>query len=210
MKRSACYQRAMETDKNIDVAPSAGSPFARRWLMEMIAALALTACIGGIYLWSIYRQHTIEHQCETRVTALRSESDAVEAQLVIDRAESVFRAYSAGIHAAVLASRKESLEVSVEELVRLPGVVFIHLLQPDGGVVASSDRKLEVMGKVGERGVWALEAQGFIRRKGDIAGTVEMAMPVEDAAGVKTVVWMSYETDLLKTRARKAALPAGP
>lgn len=190
MKLIACYQRTVETDKKIDVIPSARPPLSRRWLIELIALF--------------------DRQCETRLGALRSEADAVEDELASGRAEAVFRAYSAGIHAAVLASRKESLELSVEELVRLPGVAFIHLLQPDGSVIASSDRKLVVMGKVGERGVWALGAQGFVSRKGDMAGTLEMAMPLEDAAGVKTVLWMSYETDLIKARARKARLPASP
>jgi hypothetical protein len=210
MELIACYQRAMEADKKVDVAPSARAHLARRWLIELIGVLVLTGCIGGVYLWSMYRQGAIERQCETILGTLRAEADAVEDDLVSGRAEGVFRAYSAGIHAAVLASRKESLELSVEELVRLPGVAFIHLFHPDGSVIASSDRKLVVMGKVGERGVWALGAQGFVSRKGDMAGTLEMAMPLEDAAGVKTVLWMSYETGLIKARTHKARLPASP
>ena len=132
MELIACYQRAMETDKKVDVAPSARAHLARRWLIELIGVLVLTGCIGGVYLWSMYRQLAIERQCETRLGTLRAEADALEDELVSGRAEGVFRAYSAGIHAAVLASRKESLELSVEELVRLPGVAFIHLFHPDG------------------------------------------------------------------------------
>lgn len=52
------------------------------------------------------------------------------------------------------------------------------------------------MGNVGEGGVWALGVRGFVSRKLDVAGTLGMAMSFEAATGVKTVHWMSYETDL--------------
>lgn len=154
-------------------------------------------------LWWRHRQAVLAAQCESRRVAARDESARVLDELATGRAEAVFRAYSAGIHAAVLANRKGSLDLSLEELIRLPGVVFVNILQPDGSVIASSDRKLIVLGKAGERGAWALGVQGFSMRAGDIAGTTEMAMPIQDAAGVKAVLWLAYDTERIKAQAQE-------
>ena len=75
-------------------------------------------------------------------------------------------------------------------------------------MIASSDRKLVVMRRCRRARVRALGAQGFA-----VAGTwqaLEMAMPLEDAAGGQDRPLMSYETDLIKTRAHKARLLASP
>lgn len=189
--------------KTLVHADSRHKPPGRRWLIELVVVLALAGGIGGLYGWSVHRQAVLRRACDARQADTQKETAASLDVLTRGRAEAVFRAYTAGIHAAVLAGRKESLELSIEELVRLPGVVSVHLLQPDGSVITSSDRKLVVMGQVGERGDWALGTQDFAKRAGDMKGTTELAMQIQDAAGVKAVLWMVYDTERIKAQAEK-------
>lgn len=195
-----------EAKADLKIRPP-GRRILRRWLIELIAVLALAGVIGGLYGWFAHRQAVLERACETQRADTQKETATSLDVLTWGRAEAVFRAYTAGIHAAVLAGRKESLEQSVEELVRLPGVAAVHLLQPDGSVITSSDRKLLITGQVGARGAWALETQDFAQRAGDMNGTTELAMQIQDAAGVKAVLWMVYDTERIKAQMEKASLP---
>lgn len=181
----------------------------RRALIDVGIALALGGACVGVYYHG-------EHACavalaaqqaraDVRLSALRAEGGAWGESIARGRAEAVFRAYAAGIHAAVLADRKESLDQSVAELVRLPGVVFVHLLRADGAVVVSSDRKLVLTGKASERGAWALGATEFKTRPGDLSGTTELALPIDDAAGVRAILWMAYDTTPVLERGRPTA-----
>ena len=179
----------------------------RRWLIELLVVLALVAGLGGLYGWSVHRQAALGRACEARRIDAQKETSGWLDALTRERAEAVFRAYTAGIHAAVLAGRKESLEQSIEELVRLPGVAAVHLLAPDGSVITSSDRKLVLLGHVGERGAWALATQDFAQRAGDMKGTTELATQIQDAAGIKAVLWMVYDTARIKTPFEKQSLP---
>lgn len=198
----------MTTEANADlkITPP-GRRVARRWLIELVVVLALAGGIGGLYGWSVHRQTVLERACERQRADTQKETAASLDVFTWGRAEAVFRAYTAGIHAAVLAGRKESLEQSVEELVRLPGVAAVHLLEPDGSVITSSDRKMLITGQVGARGTWALGTQEFAQRAGDMKGTTELAMQIQDAAGVKAVLWMVYDTERIKAQLEKASLP---
>ena len=114
-------------------------------------------------------------------------------RLVMREAEAVLRAFSAGLHPAILANRTEAVDAAVVDLIQLPEVVFAHVATPQGVVIASSDRKLVGPENVGERGRWALKATDLQTRPGDADGTVELAMPLAASSGWHVVVWVGYD-----------------
>lgn len=114
-------------------------------------------------------------------------------RLVMREAEAVLKAFSAGIHPAIMASRTESIDAALVDLIQIPEVVFAHVATPQGVVIASSDRKLVGTGNLGERGSWALTATDLQTRPGDADGVLELAMPMAASSGWHVVVWLGYD-----------------
>ena len=111
-----------------------------------------------------------------------------------EQAEAVFRAFAAGIQGSALAQQKGMLDVAKGSLLRLPHVAFVHVLGPDGKVLASSNGKYEVAGRADARADWALGVTDLETRPGDLPGTTEVAAPFQGAAGRAAVLWLGYKT----------------
>ena len=167
-----------------------------RPLLE-IAGVAL-AIAAVVFTWWLG-----EHQQRTQLAEVQAlhfaELEAVQKRaietrdrLVMREAEAVLKAFSAGVHPAIMANRNESVDAAVVDLIQIPEVVFAHVATPQGVVIASSDRKLVGTGSLGERGSWALAVTDLQTRPGDADGTVELAMPLSASSGWHVVVWLSY------------------
>ena len=110
----------METDSS-GRCPSAN--LARRWLIELISVGADVAS-GSLPLVHVPSANEVRE-----IPSPSKEADALEDELVrVGRRR--LPGIQRGIHAAVLVSRKESSLSWFRELVRLPGVAFIHLFHP--------------------------------------------------------------------------------
>jgi hypothetical protein len=82
-------------------------------------------------------------------------------------------------------------------------VAFVHVLAPDGKVLASSNEKYAVAGSADVRASWALQAADLQTRPGDLPGTLEIAAPFQGASGRVAVLWLGYKTrELLATNPR--------
>lgn len=207
----ACYSLFMANDESKDYGAASPRPRLARRIRILTGALAGGLAValllaGGLWLWARQRLDEQARECTTRLAQAVEGSSAWASALAAGEAEAVFRAYQAGIHAAVLAGRRESLDVSIDEMVRLPGVVFVHIMGPDGAVLASSDRRYTVTGRASERAAWALGAIEASVRQGALPGTIELAIPIQDAAGARAVLWGAYNTQKIIERSRPKAL----
>lgn len=186
---------------------------AGRWLWEALVVVALVAALFGVWTWSgSARERALEQQAqehEAELSQLERGCETWADRLGESQARQVFQAFAAGVHAPVLAGRRESVDLAVGQLLELPGVVFVHLLEPNGAVMASSDRKLVVTGQAGERASWALAAGELTRREGERRGTVELAAPIRAGAGTAAILWLGYDARQLVDRAREQTLDPG-
>jgi len=148
-----------------------------------------------------------QERFETELAAEQQRFDEMSRQLALSEAEAVARAFAAGIYPIVLAGRQESLDYSVGEVIKLPAVVFAHVLDPAGGVLATSDRKLAVSGEAGPKGDWALATEDF-RARASTPEITEMALVVRGVSEKQSVLWIGYETGALLRRAGASAPPS--
>lgn len=184
----------------------------RRTVWEIIILLLLAAAMFGVWRWGETRtqraaeEQARRHQIES--ARLLEGCDAWAARLGSQHGEAVFRAFAAGIHPAVLADRQEVLLTAKTQLLRLEEVVFVHLLDPDGAVIVSSDEKYAAQGRADERAEWALASRELSARAGDLPGTTELAAPIVGSTGPQAVLWMGLKLAELQAHARPDWLPA--
>lgn len=186
----------------------------KRSLIEIVFVVLAVAALFGLWKWAdVNAQRAVgetvqRHEIETT----RLQQGAVEwaNALAASQAEAVFEAFAAGIQPAVLADSQDSLAVSKQQLLHLPNLAFVHLLEPDGIVIFSSDERLTVAGIVGERARWALDAAELIQRPGELEGTLELAAPIEGVSETEAVLWMGYDVSGVAADARPASLTSVP
>lgn len=178
----------------------------RRIVIEVVTVLLLLGALTGVWLRALHERREAvaaqTTQCNEALKGIRAETESWTEALAQGQAEAAFRAAEAGIYADVLSGRTEALQVAVSQLLRLPGVVFVHLLRPDGATLVSSNQKFTEAGRAGERATWALGIKDFSTRKGDLPGTTELASPIRDTSGVRAVLWMAYDTSRAQERAK--------
>lgn len=182
----------------------------KRLGIEAIVIVLLALAILGVWWW---RGHVAENEVATlrttqeeEVRALRNESSQWAGRLATGEAEAVFRAFAAGIAQQVLPGGDTNLDQAVGGLLELPGVAFVHVLGPDGTVLATSDRKLSVTGRAGDDARWALESTDLVTRASRQPGVTELAAPIVGSAGAAGYLWMGYETQRLLEDARPSSL----
>ncbi|MEM9555563.1 MAG: hypothetical protein AAGC60_15000 [Acidobacteriota bacterium] len=168
----------------------------RRTLWEVLI-LALLAAAG----WLAWNWQTARHQ-EAQVEAEESlqaeflaKRQALEERLSTalgEEAEAVARTFAAAIVPEVTTQNWGAVDRAAVELLFLPKLAFVHLLDPDGKVLVSSDRKLLATGYAGEAGSWALTAAETVRRS-EPDGLVEVASPIEVDGEVAAVLWLGYQ-----------------
>jgi hypothetical protein len=186
---------------------------AKRTGVEFLIILILILIAAGIWWWKDQESDraVAEEQtaCQQQVAALTEKGEHWARALAVSEAHAAFRAFAAGIHPMVLGGGSPNLDQAVGALLELPGVEFVHVLAPDGAVLASSDRKLTTTGQVGEDGTWVLTASETVEREGAQPGVRELGAPVVGAAGPAAYLWMGYAVDAMLTQARPADWPAG-
>lgn len=174
----------------------------KRLIIEVVTALVLVLLC--IVIWNTLRARgeqrvtELEARHESAANQIRQESEARAERLATSEAQSVFRAFAAGIQGSVLGQQKGMLDMAKGSLLRLPYVAFVHVLAPDGRVLTSSNEKYEVAGRADDRATWALQSDDLRTRPGDLPGTIEVAAPFQGASGRVATLWMGYKTqDLL-------------
>lgn len=184
-----------------------------RTVWEILALVVLTAVGYGFWTWSDYRwQRSLADREQLLQAELASEQRHTAEVLAERRAkegEMVGRAFAAGIRAAVTAGRREAVDAAVGELLRIPGVIFAHVLERDGGVVATSDRKLVTTGQAGPRAGWALAAGEVVVRPGANPETSEVAVPITEGDDA-VVLWIAYELGMAESTPPPAPAPETP
>ena len=171
-----------------ETPPQSRSPW-RRLLWEVIVFGLLAAAIYGVYQFQAYR-------CEDEVTQLREEHAATMAELEQGaraqaeeqgsrEARLVFESFAAG-----LSDVENPSGGALDALLRVEPVRFAHLLTADGGILFTSDRKLEAQEKVGEAGAWALGV-GETSSRAITPGLVEVAGPLSPGG---PVLWLGWST----------------
>lgn len=168
-----------------------------RTLWEILILVLLAAIGYGFWTWSDYRWQGRLAESEQRLLAdVKAEREAaaeVLRQQGAREAEVAARVFAAGIRDEVLEARHEAIDEAVGALLRLPAVVFVHVLERDGGVIATSDRKLVATGRAGPSAAWALAATDTVTRVGATPQTTEVAVPLDEAEGVTAVLWLAYD-----------------
>ncbi|MEL7060777.1 MAG: hypothetical protein AAGN46_12195 [Acidobacteriota bacterium] len=165
-----------------------------RRLMWEVLILALIGLVGwGAWTWNEGRWRSrldersaeIEAQKQRQISELRAEL----AGALGSEAQAVGRAFAAAIRPAIDRGEVEAVDRAVVELLFLPHLSFVHVLEPTGRVLVSSDRKLIATGRIGTEASWALAAAEPIRRSGPDE-TVEVAVPITGSA--QAVLWLGY------------------
>lgn len=157
----------------------------RRLGWEVVLALLLIG--GGVAVWYIQ-----DYRWAKEVDAARQEQVAASQEMSEAVALSIFQGFAAGISPAVSAG-ETYMKAAVGELIRVDEIQFAHVFSPDGTVLATSDRKLEVLGHGGESARWVLESkQVFAKRRSDELW--EVGGPLVDADGkVVAFLWIGCD-----------------
>jgi hypothetical protein len=184
----------------------------RRLLIE-IAVVVVVALIGFVAWWWCARQSDarvaeVQAQSDARIAAAAESAELWASSLAARQAETVLRAFAAGLYPQLLVSDTggEGFDIAIGALLELPGVDFVHILGPDGSVLASSDRKFMVAGAVGDRADWALGTTQLASRRGNLPGTIELATPILSTEGVEAIAWLGYNTEGVRESSRPEAL----
>jgi hypothetical protein len=104
----------------------------------------------------------------------------------------VLRAFVAGAHSAILAGDRKAVDQALVALLQLPEVTFVHILEGDGTVIATSDRKLATAGLPAASADWALAVAELTSRPGKGTGATELAVVVTRPDETRAIVWIGY------------------
>lgn len=182
----------------------------KRLLWEVIIVLILGAAIYGVWRWSAMettrKLEAEQTQWQTKLLAVEHRAEESQANAARDQATAVFRAFVAGVQPAIFAGRSEAIAQSVNQLLSLPRIAFVHVLTPTGEVMATSNGKYASAGRADERANWALGLKAMASRPGELSGTVEVAGPIVGGSGPLAVVWLSYK-DKAEPQKTPAAKP---
>lgn len=178
----------------------------KRFGIEALIVVILLLALVGVWWYGGHRaaaeRAELEAACATHMQSLEAQTAQWTRALAASQAEAVFRAFASGIHPLVLPERRDSLDQAIAALLELDGIDSVHVLSATGDVLASSDRKLQTTGHVDERGSWALEATGLVRRPSELPGITELAAPIVGPSGPAGYLWMGYKTDAVRDAAR--------
>lgn len=182
----------------------------KRLAIESLIVLVLLLVAAGIWWTKDRAIARAQENAETRVVEVTREAERWAAELVTHEAEAVARSFAAGVAPQVLAERAESVVQAVLSLLEVEDVVFVHVLDPEGGVIASSDRKLTTTGVAGEEAGWALATEELTTRPSNRPGVLELAAPIVGPTDAKGYLWLGYDTARQVQATRPAALPGAP
>lgn len=165
----------------------------RRFLWELVIFSLLAAGIYAAWEFQAYRSREAlaleSERWAGEVSRLKQEVATQTGKQDAQQVEVAFRAFAAGL----AAGENEGADSALEALLRVKEVRFVHLLHPDGTVIASSDRKLESQGRAGEEATWTRGVSELVVQSGS-SGITEAAGPI--SLGVEEVVlWMGWNSE---------------
>jgi hypothetical protein len=181
-------------------------------LILLIAGALLCGAVGFLIAqrWGAVRYEdratTAVEEHATDLSTSRALADQWADALAMSQGRSILQAFVAGITPAVLAQRRETMELATVSLLRIPGVAGIHVFGAGGEVLYSSDAKLTTTGEAEYRGTWALEASDFASRQSTRPGMVDFAAPISDGTSKLAVVWLEYDLARVRDAARPVEL----
>jgi hypothetical protein len=179
---------------------------AKRVGVEALIIVILVLAGAGIWWWKDRelgtRLSAQEESCRAEVALVRKQAETWATRLAASEATAAFRAFAAGVQPAVLTGRRDNLDQAVTALLEVPGIDAVHVVNAQGEVLASSDRKLLTTGSIGERGAWVLATTDLTARPGDRLGVTQLAAPVVGAAGPAGYLWIGYRTGEVRDAAR--------
>lgn len=152
------------------------------------------------------RAAAIEERNEQRIAELHAAAERWADAVALAQGEVVLRAFSAGISPAVLAGRREGVEIAAVSLLHAPGIAGIHVLGLDGAVLYSSDAKLAATGDAAYRGDWALQVSELTSRPSTRPGVIDIATPIVNAGKPLAVAWLEYDVGAVKSASRPPEL----
>jgi hypothetical protein len=175
------------------------------------AAAALICIAIGFVLAQQYERNrtdtrigTLQAQQDQEMARLRNELDTRVDSMARTQGEIVLQAFAAGISPAVLAGRREGVEIAAVSMLHVPGIAGIHVLALDGSVIYSSDAKLTATGEGNYRGAWALAATELIARPSTRPEVLDIAAPIVNAGTPQAVAWLEYDLAAVKAAAGSA------
>ena len=183
--------------------------------MNIKKVLLIAAALACVALGFIAARRIDQAQFADRVDSMQARYDRqlVEARTAGEQwadavartqGEVVLRAFAAGISPAVLAGRREGVEIAAVSLLHVPGIAGIHVLGLDGDVLYSSDAKLVATGEAEYRGAWALQVSGLTSQPSSRPGIIDIAVPIANADRPLAVAWLEYDVGSVREAARSA------
>jgi type II secretory pathway pseudopilin PulG len=166
------------------------------WELVVLLIIALAAMVAWQIVDSKHQKQLNELKSQLRVELeeQREEVRLSQEQLVASAAEGVLRAFVAGAHSAILAGDRRAVDQALVALLQLPEVTFVHILEDDGTVIATSDRKLATAGLPAASADWALAVAELTSRPGKGIGATELAVVVTRPDETRAIVWIGYAT----------------
>ena len=151
------------------------------------------------------RVETLQAQQTQELSRLQSEADARIDAMARTQGGIVLQAFAAGISPAVLAGRREGVEIAAVSMLHVPGIAGIHVLALDGSVIYSSDAKLAATGEGSYRGSWALEVTQLTSQPSTRPDVLDIAVPIVSTGTPQAVTWLEYDMAAVKAAAASAA-----
>ena len=163
------------------------------------AAALICVAIGFVFAQQYERNRgetrtqALQAQQREETARVRAEADAQVDAMARAQGEIVLQAFAAGISPAVLAGRRDGVEIAAVSMLHVPGIAGIHVLALDGSVIYSSDAKLTATGDGSYRGSWALEATQLISRPSTRPDVLDIAVPIVNSGTPQAVAWLEYD-----------------
>ena len=183
-------------------------------MKRILLSVAALACVALGFITALQidraryekRSAAMEQRHDRETAELRAASEEWADAVARAQGEVVLRAFAAGISPAVLAGRREGVEIAAVSLLHVRGIAGIHVLGLDGAVLYSSDAKLVTTGEGEYRGEWALQVSEFASRPSTRAGVMDIAVPIVNAGKPLAVAWLEYDVEAVQSAARPAEL----
>lgn len=181
----------------------------QRILVDLVLIAVVVLVAAGAWWWKDRQMDQLREEHQFHVEQLHARAQEWAETLARGEVEAVGRSFASGITPMVLSQRTESIDQAVVALLDVSGVVFVHVLDPEGNVLASSDRKLVTTGTGGGKAAWALGSPGLRTRRSERSGVLELAAPIVGGAGISGVLWMGYDVRQRVESAKPASLMEG-
>ena len=181
---------------------------------RILLSLAALACLAIGFITALQidqvrydkRYAAVEQRHAREIAELRAAGEKWAEAVARIQGEVVLRAFAAGISPAVLAGRREGIEIAAVSLLHVTGIAGIHVLGLDGAVLYSSDAKVAATGEAAYRGEWALQVSDLTSRPSTRPGVIDIAVPIVNAGKPLAVAWLEYDVEAVRSAARPADL----